>query len=154
MKDDMKSGRGFSLLELLVTLAVIALLAFMVTSSNQEKVTKLAVMQAQLDLLALASKMEEFRLANSTYIGAAGTETDRAATGKPWVFSNYSPSSNTEQHSKYILNIQRADDTSYTLIALPRTTRMQRLSYNSRGEKFRDINSDGVFTSDENCWKC
>lgn len=154
MNKGLKKGKAFSLLELLVALAVIALLVSIVSSSNQKKLTNIAAIQAQLDLLALASKMEEFRLMNSTYIGAAGTKDNRTATGKPWIYSHYSPSSNVEVNSKYQLSVKSADDMSYELIAQPKTTELLLLSYNSRGEKFKDKNKDGVFSSDENCWKC
>ena len=145
---------GLSIIELLVVLAVVSLLVSLVTSSNQKKVNRVALMQAQLDLLALAAKMEEYKLVNATYVGAAGTQASRIAVGQPWVFTSYSPSTNTEEYKRYTLYIESADERSYQLLAVPTEQTLQKLSYDSKGEKYWDKDANGVFSSDENCWKC
>lgn len=145
---------GLSIIELLIVLAVISLLVSLVTSSNKRKLNQVALMQAQLDLLALAAKMEEYKLANATYAGAAGSESSRKASGVPWIFSSYSPSTNTEEHKRYTLYIESSDKTSYQLLAVPADQILQKLSYNSKGEKYLDKDTNGVFSSDESCWKC
>lgn len=154
MKSKAIANSGFSLLELLVTLAVLALLVSLISTANQNKITKVTLMQVQLDLLALAAKMEEYKLVNSTYIGAAGSTENRLATGKPWIYSDYSPSSDTIEQSKYSLFIHRADSAGYELIAKPTSSELPRFGFNSKGEKYRDINLDGSFSIDEMCWKC
>lgn len=154
MKKRLIPTLGLSIIELLIVLAVISLLVSLVTSSNQKKLNRVALMQAQLDLLALAGKMEEYKLTNATYVGAAGSLDSRTASGVPWIFSSYSPSTNTEEHKRYTLHIESSDKTSYQLVAVPEDQKFQKLSYNSKGEKYWDKDANGVFSSDENCWKC
>lgn len=145
---------GFSLLELMIGLAVLLVLASLAISSNHTKLDKVALMQAQLDLLNFSAKMEEFKLVNGTYIGAAGTKAKQQAVGIPWVYQNYSPSTEAFEQAKYRLSIESADKVSFVLLAKPLTDNLQGLRYHSGGQKYWDQNSDGVFASDEMCWKC
>lgn len=146
--------KGFSLLELLIVLTVTSLLLFIAVSSNRDKLAKTAVLQAQLDLLTMAAKMEEFKLANYSYIGAAGDKSNRKAIGIPWIFSDYSPSTGAAENSRYNLLILSASDDGYELVAEPREEYLSLLGYSSKGERYWDKNSDGVFSADEMCWKC
>lgn len=149
-----KNSIGFSLLELLITIAIIVMLATLSMSGYQRYVVKASVVQGQADLLALAAKMEAFRLKKSTYIGAAGSPDKPTATGKPWLYSSYSPSSTAPKNKKFDLYITTADDYSYELLAQPLNDKAQRLLYVSSGSKYWDKNNDGKFQDSEACWRC
>ncbi len=145
---------GFSLLELLIVVAVVALLSALGVSSYQQQVIRSAMLQGQTDLLTLAAKMEEFKLIYATYEGAAGKQNESKSIGLPWIHNSYSPSSGSELQKRYDLYIQAADNTSYELKAVPTSTKYPALLFKSSGSKYRDKNSDGVFSENEACWQC
>lgn len=149
-----RNSTGFSLLELLITVAIIVMLATLSVSGYQRYVVKASIIQGQADLLALAAKMEAFRLGNFTYAGAAGAPNKPTATGKPWLYSSYSPSSAAPANKKFDLYILTADDDSYELLAQPTNDKAQRLLYTSSGGKYWDKNNDGKFQDSEACWRC
>ena len=145
---------GFNLLELLIAVSIVALLATLAVPSYQQQIIKAGAIQAQADLLALAAKMEEFRLSKATYVGAAGTLNEPIATGLPWIHNHYSPSSVEPEQKNYLLYIKAADNHSYQLFAKPVKQLYQPLLYTSLGQKFWDRNGDGLFSDDEACWQC
>lgn len=61
---------GFTLIELMVVVAVIAILASIALPSYQESVRKSRRAQAKADLVEYAQLAERFRTANNTYVGA------------------------------------------------------------------------------------
>jgi len=146
--------KGFSLIELLIVVAVIVLLTTGGVKTYQQNLTRVGLKQAQSDLMALAAKMEEFRIQSSTYVGAAGSKESPEKTGTPWIFSNQSPSFVSADKRNYDLYITLADEFAYELKAEPISKRFQALSYSSKGVKRWDKNSDGEFSQDETCWQC
>lgn len=149
-----RKTKGFSLLELLITMAIIVMLATLSISGYQAHVTKATMIAGQADLLALAAKLEAFRLQNLTYVGAAGLPDKPTATGKPWLYSSYSPSSAASSNKTFELYIVAADDKFYQLLAQPINSKGQRLLYTSSGDKYWDKNNDGTFQDYEACWRC
>ena len=61
---------GFTLIELMVVVAVVAILASIALPSYQESVRKSRRAQAKADLVEYAQLAERFRTANNTYTGA------------------------------------------------------------------------------------
>lgn len=109
-------ARGFSLIELMIALAIIAIAASIAIPSYQGHVQKARRREAQTALLGLASAMERrFTLAN-TYLGAAS---GGANTGPPAIYPTQAPLDGTEKY--YNLTIQAATASSYTLHATPLT---------------------------------
>lgn len=62
---------GFTLIELMITVAIIAIIAAIAYPSYQEQVRETRRANAQADLLELSSYMERFYTERFTYTGAA-----------------------------------------------------------------------------------
>ena len=71
MKQGKRSSQGFTLIELMITVAIIGIIASIAYPSYQEQVRKTRRANAQSDLVELASFMERYYTENFTYVGAA-----------------------------------------------------------------------------------
>jgi type IV pilus assembly protein PilE len=71
----MQRHSGFTLIELMVTVAIIAILAAVALPSYTVYITRSKITEATSNLLAMRTKMEQFFQDNRTYVGAcvAGT---------------------------------------------------------------------------------
>lgn len=65
-----RGGGGFTLIELMVTVAVVAILAAIAYPSYQEQVRKSRRAQAKADLVELTHILERYRTVNNTYADA------------------------------------------------------------------------------------
>ena len=72
---------GFTLIELMIAVLVIAILAAIAYPSYQNQVRKARMSQAQADMLELAQFMERCFVANNTYVGCALPFTASPRTG-------------------------------------------------------------------------
>ena len=149
-----KRETGFSLLELLIVVAIATTLTTLAVSSYRKQMIREVIVQGQSDLLALAAKMEAFRLENGSYIGAAGSEKNQTTTGEPWISPSYSPSSSHPDRKSFELHIRAATEFSYELVATSVVSNGQSLMYTSAGEKYWDRNGNGEFEQSEACWQC
>lgn len=127
-----RSYRGFTLTELMIVVAIIAILAAIAIPSYNEHVTKTRRSDGQAGLLDLANRLERYYSQNNTYatatIAAGNAVTDvltSAQTPEEW----------------YTLSISAQTATSYTLQATPQNaqgtqdTRCQSLTLNNLGVK-------------------
>lgn len=151
------SANGFSLTELLITVAIIGILVSVGYPAYTSQLASAARAAAQSDLMAMAAGMERHRAANFTYGGAADGGAD---TGAPGFYNDWSPSSEPEANERYSLRINTvsAAGTSYVLTATPKSGTSSEgngtLYYYSDGRKAWDQNSDGSISSTEYCWVC
>jgi len=90
---------GFTLIELMIVLAIIAILVAITFPSYQDSVRKARRTDAQADLIMLSTFMEQYYTENSTYIGAT------------------LPVSSISDYYTYSLPVQTA--TSYTVQSTP-----------------------------------
>jgi type IV pilus assembly protein PilE len=123
--------QGFSLIEIIIVIMIIALFATFTYPSYRESITRARRIDGQTALLDLAARMEQYYAENQSYQGA------RVGTGKEndVLHSNHSP------QNYYILVISKQTDTEFNLVAIPRGTQAnddescQTLSFNSFGIK-------------------
>lgn len=137
-----KNVSGFTLIELMITVAIIATLAAIVIPSYQNSTIKTYRRTAQGDLLSFAQAFEKYRAVNFTYAGAA---IDDENTGVPiaTLFSSTSPASGQDL-ARYDLSIVAANASIYQLRATPIVGSTQEgdvvIDYHSDGRKC--LNSD------------
>lgn len=96
-------GRGFTLIELMVVVAVVAILAAIAIPSYSEAVRKGRRGQAKADLVEAAQVVERYRTVNNTYVGAVATP-------------DVSPKTGTAYYDIAISNVTAAE---FTLTATP-----------------------------------
>ena len=119
MRAQPKSGktrgwsRGFTLTELLIALAIVAILTTVALPLYTNYQLRTHRTQAMADLSACAQALERFYTVNFTYVGAAA-----AFPGAPTVAgcSAVSPQNGT---ARYNISVQAADATTFTLRAAP-----------------------------------
>ena len=144
-------GRGFSLIEVLVVVAVIGILAAIAYPSYQGSVAKSRRADAQSALAGLAQAMERHFTENNTYESAiAGT-----APQPPIIFPTQAPLDGSTKF--YNLIVQTVTPTTYTLRATPIGGQAGdgNVDLTSTGIKRWDRGNDG-FGATDNCWssKC
>ncbi len=115
----MKRVKGFTLIELMIVVAVIGILASIAYPSYQDSVRKSRRADAEGVLLGFANAMERHFTETNSYCGAgtSNSGTCLAATGAPTIYSTTSPISGGTAF--YNLTISAATATSYTLSATP-----------------------------------
>lgn len=86
--------RGFTLIELMIVVAVVAILASIAYPSYQDAVRKSKRAQVKADMVELAQRYERFHTVNNTYVGfwlaatgAANTVVASPATGGTAAYS-------------------------------------------------------------------
>jgi len=143
----MECKKGFTLVELMITVAIVGILASVAYPTYLQSITKSRRADAQATLFGLAQAMERFYTNNGTYEGAADTD------NSPTIFSATSPLDSADVY--YNLTVESADVSSYRLKADPVNAQEGdgMLTLKSTGEKGWDINDDGTVADTEDCWQ-
>jgi type IV pilus assembly protein PilE len=113
----MNKQKAFTLVELMVTVAIVGILASIAIPSYQGSVMKSRRADAKGALLGFANAMERYFTVNNSYLGAAGTDGSPADIGAPRIYSTTSPVNGGTPY--YNLTISAATASSYTLSAAP-----------------------------------
>jgi type IV pilus assembly protein PilE len=92
----MQRHSGFTLIELMVTIAIIAILAAVALPNYTAYITRSKIAEASSNLLAMRTKMEQFFQDNRTYVGACAAGTVAPLpTGKYFTYSCSALAANT-----------------------------------------------------------
>lgn len=140
----MKKLFGFTLIDILITVALIGILAAIAVPMYSEHVAKTRRRDAQSALLQFQNAMERYytEQSPSTYTGAATGGTD---TGFPEIFESEAPLHGETKF--YNLQITDASTTTYELSASPKNgqadDRCGTMTVTNTGEKT---------AGDTNCW--
>lgn len=113
----LKSQKAFTLIELMVVVAIIGIMAGIAYPNYQDSVTRSRRADAKGVLLNFANAMERHFTENNSYCGA-GTNTNGTclnAMGVPTIFPTTSPIDGTTAY--YNLTIKTATATTYNLLA-------------------------------------
>ncbi|GHD48516.1 type IV pilin protein [Marinobacter persicus] len=140
---------GFTLIELMIVVAIIGIIAAIAYPSYTNHVEKTRRSDAQGALMGLASAMERHYATNNSYLGAASGGGD---TGSPAIYPDEAPVDGNTKY--YDLTIESASAGSYTLRAVPKGAQAGdgMLELDSTGARRWDADGDSSFDSDENTW--
>ena len=144
-----KTEQGFTLIELMVTLGIVAILAMVAYPSYQDSVKKARRADAQSALLGFSGAMERHYTTNNTYTGAAQS----GDTGAPSIYATEAPIDGGTKY--YDLTITAATDADFTLRATPKSAQADdgALELTSTGTRRWDENNNGSFEATENDWQ-
>ena len=150
-----KRQKGFSLIELMITVAIIGIITSIAYPTYQGFIVSTNRGAVQADLMSLAAAMERHKAASFSYKAAAATAAD---TGKPAIFHQHSPSAELYANRKYDLYISESSGGAYLLEAKPVTGTPQagdgKLAFYSDGRRAWDANNNGTYSTTEYCWSC
>lgn len=141
--------KGFTLIELMIVVAIIGIIAAIAYPSYTEHVEKTRRSDAQGALMGLAAAMERHYATNNSYEGAASGGSD---TGAPAIYPDEAPLDGNTKY--YDLTIQAADSTSFTLRAAPKGAQAGDgvLELDSTGARRWDSDASTTFDTGENTW--
>jgi type IV pilus assembly protein PilE len=146
----LKKIKGFTLIELMIVVAIVGILSAIAIPSYQESVRKSRRADAKGALLGLANAMERRFTETNSYKLAAGTTGAPTDTGTPYIYNVNS--SGTDEY--YNITIDAADEFSYLLGAEPKAAQASdqcgKLTLTSTGEKNIANATPGVDKAD--CW--
>ncbi|WP_279250932.1 type IV pilin protein [Candidatus Marimicrobium litorale] len=144
MKNVRNHDDGFTLIELMIVVAIVAILISVALPAYQDSVRKSNRSAAQSDLLAFSQAMEKEYGVKFTYANAVAGVT----------FPAVSPIDSDDP--KYTLSITALTPDAYTLRASPTASQADDgyLELNNLGQKFWDRNNnDSVADSNEDSWE-
>lgn len=129
--------KGFTLIELMIVVAILGILSAIAYPSYTSYVKKANRADAIAGLLSLAGRMEEYYINNDSYVGATVNVTATGTVG----------GSETPE-GLYTLSIPAATAFAYSITATPKTADAEcaTLSLDSLGQK------TATGTNAANCW--
>ena len=141
--------QGFTLVELMIVVAIMGILAAIAVPAYQDSVKKSRRADVQGALMGFANAMERHFTANRTYEGAAA---GGAPTGAPTIFPIQAPIDGGT--ASYNLTISAADTNTYTLNAeaIGAQDGNGDLQLTHTGEQRWDEDDDGFYAGTELNW--
>jgi type IV pilus assembly protein PilE len=156
-----QAQQGFSLIELVIAMAIMSILTMIAVPSYQAHLQKTRIAMAKADLMEFASFLERQRTINACYNGAACNMT-KTTGATPMIAADQSSaildmlSDETAQY--YDITLTALSNTTFTLRATPDSTTSQNgtgvLEILHTGQQRSDKNADGdTDDAGEGDWK-
>ncbi|MEE9344270.1 MAG: type IV pilin protein [Methylococcales bacterium] len=122
-----RAEQGFTLIELVIAMAIMSILTLIAVPSYQEHLQKTRIAMAKADLMELAGYLERQRTVNACYNGSACDKTK--TTGATPLIANQSSSIlamlSDETAKYYDVTLEVLTNSTYTLRATPDTSTPQ-----------------------------
>jgi type IV pilus assembly protein PilE len=149
---NIRNDKGFSLVELMIVIAIVALLASIAIPAYQSQLDSGRRADGKAALMAFAQAMERSFTEEGTYAKADGDDADETSATSPTIFATQAPISGRAK--SYDLQIMSADSTNYVLRATPINVQAGdgALEITNTGVMRWDRDDDG-FGSSDNCWE-
>lgn len=152
----MHGQRGFTLIELMVVVAIVGVLAAVAIPSYQEYAVKSRRADGRVLLLEVAQKQERWYTENMTYntaVTSLGYSSDPVISGERY----YSATVLDAASAALVLGSACPVNTCFVVEATPirgRQIRDGKQALSSMGQKYHDINNDGDYgDSGETVWE-
>ncbi|WP_042862451.1 type IV pilin protein [Acinetobacter modestus] len=124
--------RGFTLIELMIVITIIAIVAAFAFPSYQEYVRKAKRTDAESDMMAISNRLQKYKIANFSFLKANAVPITLSDIGQ----ASQSPQSGTPL---YNLSLSNVTATTWLLTATPITTSTQygngHIVLNHRGQR-------------------
>ncbi|MEG2273513.1 MAG: prepilin-type N-terminal cleavage/methylation domain-containing protein [Acinetobacter sp.] len=111
----LKSSKGFTLLELMVTLVIVAIFAAIAIPSYQYFIVKVRKSQAQTEMLKISERLENYRSKQLTYAGYIPEHQNAGSGQKGIVNLPYGSSSSEYDYQLIIMDTNPLDATKLSL---------------------------------------
>ena len=148
-------AKGFTLIELMIVVAVIGIIAAIAYPSYQDQVMSTRRGDAQGALMAFASSMERYYTQNGSYLGAAGNGSPINATLTPPDASVFPSEAPLDGDTKYYdLRVYDLRANSFILRAVPKGAQAGDgfLQLSSTGARAWDRSNSGGIQAGEETW--
>ena len=132
---------GFTLVELMIAVAILAIVAAVALPLYNQYSQRTYRAEAQADLLNCAQGLERYAAQNFSYDGAALA--DACAP-------------RSVDQGRYVFNLDIPDDDQFTITATPQAGAMEDdgfMTYDQAGQRAWDADDSGAIDADENTWE-